>query len=146
MARHKGVQPRFRSGQGAATAGRANGQDWRFCASTLSIIAICFSLWRAVRRKEVMMINTVRHKISVVVDLDRCPQRKHHRLSDLNEKRAEAFLHLPGDVETGFDRRKSAVKTAAAFAAWACQASSSVCRIGEGRAPLPPPRVALLLC
>jgi hypothetical protein len=81
------------------------------------------------------MINTVRHKISVVVDLDRCPQRKHHRLSDLNEKRAEAFLHLPGDVETGFDRRKSAVKTTAAFAAWACQASSSVCRIGEGRAP-----------
>ena len=40
--------------------------------------------------------NTVRHKISVVVDLDRWLQRKHHRLSDLNEKRAEAFLHFRG--------------------------------------------------
>jgi hypothetical protein len=40
--------------------------------------------------------NTVRHKISVVVDLDRWLQRKHHRLSDLNEKRAESFLHSRG--------------------------------------------------
>ena len=40
--------------------------------------------------------NTVRHKISVVVDLDRCLQHEHHRLSDLNEKRVEAFLHFRG--------------------------------------------------
>ena len=39
--------------------------------------------------------NTLRHKISVVVDLDRWLQHKHHRLSDLNE-RAEAFLHSRG--------------------------------------------------
>lgn len=41
-------------------------------------------------------IDKPRHKISVVVDLDRWLQSKHHRLSDLNEKRAEAFLHSRG--------------------------------------------------
>jgi site-specific recombinase XerD len=40
--------------------------------------------------------NTIKHKISVVADLDRWLRREHHRLSDLNEKRAEAFLHFRG--------------------------------------------------
>ena len=43
--------------------------------------------------------NTVRHKISVVVEIDRWLQREHHRLSDLNEKRARHFFTSEGAMQ-----------------------------------------------
>jgi hypothetical protein len=51
-------------------------------------------------------------------------------------------LTIYADVETGFDRRKSAVKTAAAFAAWACRHRLRSAASENAAPPLPRPRVA----